>query len=239
MNWWEWVFSGIGVLIVVFFLERLRRSSSQHNAVLTAQGAKVTDSPVASGSGITQTVNSPIVTVNLGSAAKPTLPKLSVEIREVCFDDFLGSLSEDLADFTVERYIFVYVWVVNTENVATAVKDWKLTYLKGEKSLTASEVRDFSKWHQHVKWKEGGSGFITHAIKESRKGLTPFPSQPLQHGIPLEGWVCFKASGISGRSTDDGSIQLCIADSFGQDYRVESPAPFACKGNMVNPEHPW
>jgi hypothetical protein len=90
MNWWEWVFSGIGVLIIGFFLERWRRSS-QRKAILTAQGAKVTNSPVASGSGIIQTVNSPVVTVNLGQTLEPALPKLSLELREVCFDDFLAS----------------------------------------------------------------------------------------------------------------------------------------------------
>jgi hypothetical protein len=58
MNWWEWVFSGIGVLILGLLLEWWRRRSHQsgHDATLTAQGAKVSDSPVASGSGITQVV---------------------------------------------------------------------------------------------------------------------------------------------------------------------------------------
>jgi hypothetical protein len=129
--------------------------------------------------------------------------------------------------------------MVNTENVATTVKDWKLTYLKGENTLTASEVRDFSKWHQHVEWKERGAGFITSVIKDARNSLTPFPSLPLQRGIHSEGWVCFKATGVSVVGTDDGSVQLCIVDSFGQEYRVESPAPVACKGKMFNPDHPW
>jgi hypothetical protein len=61
MNWWEWVFSGIGVSIPVLFLglwlRRKRRSRpSGHEAAVTAQGGKVSDSPVASGTGITQTV---------------------------------------------------------------------------------------------------------------------------------------------------------------------------------------
>jgi hypothetical protein len=61
MNWWEWVFSGIGVSIPVLFLAswlRRKRGSraSGHEAAVTAQGGKVSDSPVASGSGITQTV---------------------------------------------------------------------------------------------------------------------------------------------------------------------------------------
>lgn len=56
MNWWEWVFSGIGASVVILFLQRWLRSSPKHKSSLTAQGAKVSGSPVASGSGITQTV---------------------------------------------------------------------------------------------------------------------------------------------------------------------------------------
>jgi hypothetical protein len=57
MNWWEWVFSGIGVLGVSAFIEWLRRRSrlSQH-AGIDAKGAKVANSPVASGSDITQNI---------------------------------------------------------------------------------------------------------------------------------------------------------------------------------------
>src|SRR5437899_2496516 len=68
MNWWEWVFSGIGVLAIALLIEWLRRRSrsSGHEATITAQGARVSDSPVASGSGITQNVNSPTtIHVNL------------------------------------------------------------------------------------------------------------------------------------------------------------------------------
>lgn len=57
MNWWEWVFSGIGVFIVGLFLQRWLKSSSEHKSNLTAQGAKVIASPVASGTGITQTIS--------------------------------------------------------------------------------------------------------------------------------------------------------------------------------------
>jgi hypothetical protein len=55
MNWWEWVFSGIGVFIAGLFIQRWLKSSDQ-KAGLTAQGAKVSGSPVASGTGITQTI---------------------------------------------------------------------------------------------------------------------------------------------------------------------------------------
>jgi hypothetical protein len=58
MNWWEWVFSGVGVLALGLLIEWLRRRSrsSGQEAAITAQGARVSDSPVASGSGITQTI---------------------------------------------------------------------------------------------------------------------------------------------------------------------------------------
>jgi hypothetical protein len=58
MNWWEWVFSGIGALILGLFIEKLRRRSrtSGLEATVTAKGAKVSGSPVASGTGITQVV---------------------------------------------------------------------------------------------------------------------------------------------------------------------------------------
>lgn len=59
MKWWEWVFSGIGVLGLAFLIKWLRKRSrtSRQEASITAQGAKVTHSPVASGSGITQTIS--------------------------------------------------------------------------------------------------------------------------------------------------------------------------------------
>jgi hypothetical protein len=34
-------------------------------------------------------------------------------------------------------------------------------------------------------------------------------------------------------------IELCIVDSFGQEYHIGCPAPLACKGTMTNPELPW
>ena len=167
--------------------------------------------------------------------------RLNMEIREVCFDDVLETVTEDLADFTVERYVFVRVWIVNKESVATAVKEWALTYSKDGKTAAASEVTDFSDWHQHVKWKAQQQGVtpVTHVIKEARNALTPFPSQPLLQGIPSEGWVCFKATGVSGMASDDGRIRLCVVDSFDKKYRKKSPAPLACKGIMTNPDLPW
>jgi hypothetical protein len=58
MNWWEWVFSGVGVLALGLLIEWVRRRprSSGHEAGIDAKGAKVQRSPVASGAGITQNV---------------------------------------------------------------------------------------------------------------------------------------------------------------------------------------
>ncbi len=70
MNWWEWVFSGVGVAVLVFLVELLRRRSrtSGQQATMTAQGAKISESPVASGTGITQNVNSPTFNLSLPAA---------------------------------------------------------------------------------------------------------------------------------------------------------------------------
>src|SRR5437016_12770523 len=74
MKWWEWVFSGVGVLALALFIEWLRRRSrsSPQSASITAQDAKVVDSPVASGTGIIQTVNSPTINVSLPAPAPGT-----------------------------------------------------------------------------------------------------------------------------------------------------------------------
>jgi len=242
MNWWEWVFSGIGVLILGLFLEWLRKRSrpSSQRATLTAQGAKVSDSPVASGSGIIQNVNSPTTVLHVhAERTEPARPKLTIEIRQVCFggtEDFVG---KDLSDFRVERYIFVYVWMVNTESVATSVKQLSLSYSNAGETVDAVPVSDLSKWLQNVKWQESASGFQTHVRKEARNVLTPLPSQPLQQGVPSEGWVCFKASGVIGLGGDDGRIELCVEDSFSKEYLVESSAPFACEGAMVDHLDVW
>jgi hypothetical protein len=74
MHWlsqnYQWIFSGIGVLILGLLIERRRRLSKgqpekENSAALTAQGAKVMDSPVASGSNISQKVNSPTINLSL------------------------------------------------------------------------------------------------------------------------------------------------------------------------------
>jgi hypothetical protein len=61
MNWYEWVFSGIGVAVLGYFLQRWFRFGQNAAATLTAQGAKVTGSPVASGDNISQQVSAPVI----------------------------------------------------------------------------------------------------------------------------------------------------------------------------------
>ncbi len=82
MTWlsenYKWLFDGVGGLVLLavlgYLLRRiLKRSQDRQEGTpaLNAQGAKVMNSPVASGSGITQTVNSP-TTINL-SVPGPTV----------------------------------------------------------------------------------------------------------------------------------------------------------------------
>jgi hypothetical protein len=76
VNWlsdsWKILFEGVGgtavVALIGYVCKRLFESSKQptsQNTTLKAKGSKVSDSPVASGSGITQNVNSPTIHVNL------------------------------------------------------------------------------------------------------------------------------------------------------------------------------
>lgn len=76
MNWlsenYKWLFDGIGGLALVAFIgyftrRVLRRSRDRQKdtAALNAKGAKVTNSPVASGSNISQNINSPTLNVSL------------------------------------------------------------------------------------------------------------------------------------------------------------------------------
>ncbi len=242
MNWWEWVFSGIGALILGLFLEWLRKRSrpSSQEATLTAQGARVSDSPVAAGSGIIQNINSPTTVVHLHPERTASArPRLTIEIEQVCFggaEDFVG---KDLSDFRVDRYIFAHIWMVNTESVVTTLKQMRLNYSSAGEIVVAFQVSDLSQWFQRIRSEEPGLGFETRTVRDAHKTLTPFPLESLQQGIPLKGWVCFKASGVLGLGGDEGSIELCVEDSFGKEYRVKKSAPFACKSVMVDHLDEW
>jgi hypothetical protein len=85
MHWltqnYQWIFSGIGVLLLALLFERMRRSSRNGEGSLTAQGAKVSRSPVASGSGIVQNITETTATHHhyAEAAAKIEVPSTEVE----------------------------------------------------------------------------------------------------------------------------------------------------------------
>jgi hypothetical protein len=73
MGWlsdnYKWLFDGVAgaavVAVIGWLFHHFSQGRQRGTAALTAQGAKVTNSPVASGSGITQTINSPTINVSL------------------------------------------------------------------------------------------------------------------------------------------------------------------------------
>jgi hypothetical protein len=84
VNWlldnWKLLFDGAGgtaaIAFIAYVYKRWFDSPQQlsgQEGTLTAQGARVSDSPVASGSGITQNINSP-TTINVGVPHPPPVP---------------------------------------------------------------------------------------------------------------------------------------------------------------------
>jgi hypothetical protein len=125
----------------------------------------------------------------------PKRPKLTIEIRQVCFDKILASLEADWSDYRVDLYLFLYVWAVNTEEVPTAIKEWNLTVLANNRPILAELVEDISRWHQHIKVYAMQQSF--RVVKDIRETLNSFPARPFQHGIPSDGWVCFMGEGVN------------------------------------------
>ena len=84
MGWfydnYRWLFDGVAgaaaVALTAFLAQRFLNKESSKNTDITAQGAKLEASPVASGDGISQIVNSP--TINM-SFASPSLTPPQVE----------------------------------------------------------------------------------------------------------------------------------------------------------------
>jgi Na+/alanine symporter len=82
MNWlfnnWQILFGGIAgtavVALIGWGLKRLFDSNKEPSGQLTAQGATVSDSPVASGTGNSQRVNSP-TNIFMGLAYLQLLPR--------------------------------------------------------------------------------------------------------------------------------------------------------------------
>ena len=75
---YKWLFDGIGALVVMailgYVVRRIFQDRQKGTAELTAQGAKVTNSAVATGRGISQVVNSPTVNLSLPAPTSPTPP---------------------------------------------------------------------------------------------------------------------------------------------------------------------
>jgi hypothetical protein len=165
---------------------------------------------------------------------KPKRPRLEAEIRQVCFDKILASLDVGWGDYTIDLYIFLRVWVVNQREIPTTVKQWKLTVVGEGKSTDAELIEDISRWHQHMKVREQLHGM--DIIRDIRDRLVEFPAQPLQHGIPVEGWICFLVRNTRESLIEKGYITLTVVDSFGHKYRVTSKGPWPCKGDIVNPQ---
>ena len=161
--------------------------------------------------------------------------EVTVEIREVCEDKILASLQVD--GYTVDTYVFLRVWVVNKKEVPTVPKDWTLTVASGKRKLKAEQVPNISKWHQHSKVEKKQQGFTF--VEDIRKELDAFGNQPLQRGIPVEGWLCFLVRGTHDGLLKGATIRLALMDSLGRNHRTEGIESWGCKGNMVNPEKLW
>ena len=133
-------------------------------------------------------------------------------------------------------YLFLYVWAVNTKEVPTTIKEWKLTVVTDRQKIEGERVEDISKWHQHSKRNAVQHGF--QVVQDIREPVSPFPQLPLQHGISSEGWVCFLIRKTKESSIKNATITLTATDSFGREYSVRSHTPWTCKGDMVNPQIP-
>jgi hypothetical protein len=162
-----------------------------------------------------------------------------MEIRQVCLDRVLSSITPDWSDYTFDLYIFLQLWIVNKAEVPTTVKAWRLTLSGdgGRQEIPTEQFPDISKWHQHTKVKEEQHGL--HVIKDVREDLVAFPLEPLRQGIAIEGWVCFKAEGVREALLKTAKLRLEIVDSFGRRHAVKTLSPWNCKGDVVNPKMPW
>jgi hypothetical protein len=161
--------------------------------------------------------------------------QVTPEIHEVCEDKLLSSL--DATGYTVDLYIFLRVWVVNKKEVPTVPKEWTLTVVAGKQKLKAERVSDISMWHQHSKVEKQQHGM--KFIEDVRDNLTAFGPQPLQHGIPNEGWICFLVRGTRDSLLEGATLRLTLVDSFEHKHTVKKKEPWNCKGGMVNPERVW
>ena len=98
MNWlsanYKWLFDGFAgaaaIALIGYIVQRLfspKQDQAGQVTSLTAQGSKVTNSPVASGTGITQNVNSPTINLNLSESLKPKPPQSAGNLEIVFLGD--------------------------------------------------------------------------------------------------------------------------------------------------------
>jgi hypothetical protein len=98
VNWlsdnYRWLFDGfagaVAIALLGYIVQRLFKPKPEpagQKTSLTAQGSKVTNSPVASGTGITQNVNSPTIHLNLSEPLKPTPTQLAANLEIVFLGD--------------------------------------------------------------------------------------------------------------------------------------------------------
>jgi hypothetical protein len=107
--------------------------------------------------------------------------------------------------------------------VPTVPKEWKLTVVKDTQELKAERVPDFSKWHQHSKIGKQQQRFTF--IEDVREQLDAFGNQPLQHGIPVEGWLCFLVRGTNDSLLQGATLRLTLIDSFGRKHSQKKEEP--------------
>ncbi len=78
---YQWLFDGVSGTVLIGLIglgyrrwRKRQRGDQAPSSTLTVQGGKVENSPVASGSGITQTINSPTINLSLPSRPAPSIP---------------------------------------------------------------------------------------------------------------------------------------------------------------------
>jgi hypothetical protein len=129
MTWlsenYKWLFDGIGALVVMavlgYVVRRILQDRQNGTAALTAQGAKVMNSPVASGFGITQTINSP--TINL-SVPAPTVEEAARKRREAQ-EQREARIRTRLAQFLKEGQDIQQKWEYSNLNAPYEKKEWE------------------------------------------------------------------------------------------------------------------
>lgn len=174
-------------------------------------------------------------------ALLPSRPRLNLEIREVCLDGRLASVDAEWAGYAVDMYIFFRLWVVNEKAVPTTAKAWTLTAKSKNAHFPAAEwVPDINGWRYVTKTTVTRHGSTT--IQNASAPVTPFPlGVPLQHGIPLEGWVAFVLKRVRDTDVENSVLHLTLVDSFGKHHRavVHASSRSGPDSTVVHPDAPF